>query len=73
MTPQNNIASNVVCEGKKVSADRFAAVSSQLFPIACRLFPWRRSERRVPCGVVYTALQGVSGWLLAVRLWNYFG
>jgi hypothetical protein len=23
--------------------------------------------------VVYTALQGVSGWLLAVKLWNYFG
>jgi len=21
----------------------------------------------------YAALQGVSGWLLAVRLWNYLG
>jgi hypothetical protein len=29
-----------------------------------------RNERRVPCGAVYAALQGVSGWLLAVRLWN---
>ena len=27
-------------------------------------------ERRVPCGASYAALQGVSGWLLAVRLWN---
>jgi len=73
MTPQNNIASKRCLRRQKISADRFAAVSSQLFPIACRMFPWRRSERRVPCGVVYTALQGVSGWLLAVRLWNYFG
>jgi hypothetical protein len=34
---------------------------------------WDRNKRRVPCGVVYAALQGVLAGLLAVRLWNYFG
>jgi hypothetical protein len=32
-----------------------------------------RNERRVPLGAGYTALQGGSGWLLAVSLWNYLG